>query len=519
MMASRTKSLRSKRRYKAKPAKASGIALLIAIFVLLLVAVVGIAMVVASGTESALTGNYHASTAAYYAATAGLEEARGRLSPKNLKYFGTTDPNFLPPAGTTWDLGYVRYVINPLPGETVDPLSGNSNDYPDNEYNTEFMPGYSLAVAAGNGTVQYANSVNVGAGFPGPLYKWVRINAVTEQSLGFDVDGINGLDNTVPVFYDGTELNMNGIGQQALEVTALAALPNGTRKMVQYIVGPTSKIQDYLNTPPSPSLYFYAAVTLLGSNTTWNFPYSDYTYFFVDGNDNATCPSGATAGPSQFALGVSSSAEPAQDGGQNKMPRNPPAAGNYTGLTSNFPPPPMATPSIGDLSAKLPLNLQKPSGIEALIQFLNDNADVVINGPATGSDLPSTMSATNPATVFVNGDLTLYGATNGYGILVVTGKFNYTSTDNWKGLVFIIGQGWATEVAGGGSGGRFDGAVFIAESRDSSGSVWSDVHGLGDSYIDFNNGRGSSFYYSACWIHEVLKPTNFKILSFHEIPQ
>lgn len=178
----------------------------------------------------------------------------------------------------------------------------------------------------------------------------------------------------------------------------------------------------------------------------------------------------------------------------------------------------MATPSIGDISAKLPLNLQKPSGIEALIQVLHDNADVVITGPATGSDLPSTMSSTNPKTVFVNGDLNLYGNTNGYGILVVTGDFNYTADDSWKGIVFIIGKGKAVE-SGGTAGGRFDGAVFIAESRNSSGSVWSDGHGLGDSYIDFNNGHGSSFYYSSCWIHEVLKPTNFKILSFHEIPQ
>ena len=40
----------------------SGIALLISIFVLLLISVVCIALIVSSGTESALAGNYRSST-------------------------------------------------------------------------------------------------------------------------------------------------------------------------------------------------------------------------------------------------------------------------------------------------------------------------------------------------------------------------------------------------------------------------------------------------------------------------
>ena len=74
-----------------------GIALLISIFILLLISVVGIALIVSSGTESALAGNYRASTSVYNAALAGLEEVRGRLSPKNPNAFPTTDPTFLPP--------------------------------------------------------------------------------------------------------------------------------------------------------------------------------------------------------------------------------------------------------------------------------------------------------------------------------------------------------------------------------------------------------------------------------------
>src|SRR5215472_944253 len=101
----------------------AGIALLIAIFVLLLIGVAGIALVVSSGTESALAGNYRSSTAVYYAAVAGLEEARARLRSNSPNYFGTTNPTFLPPAGTPLAVCTPVYVLNPDPaaGEVVTP--------------------------------------------------------------------------------------------------------------------------------------------------------------------------------------------------------------------------------------------------------------------------------------------------------------------------------------------------------------------------------------------------------------
>ena len=52
-----------KRRYKTKSrAREAGVALIIAIFALLLISVVAIALVVSSGTDSALQSNYRTST-------------------------------------------------------------------------------------------------------------------------------------------------------------------------------------------------------------------------------------------------------------------------------------------------------------------------------------------------------------------------------------------------------------------------------------------------------------------------
>ena len=63
--------------------KESGVAMFIAIFALLLISVVAIALVVSSGTDSSLAGNYRTASSAYYGGVAGLEEARGRLLWKN----------------------------------------------------------------------------------------------------------------------------------------------------------------------------------------------------------------------------------------------------------------------------------------------------------------------------------------------------------------------------------------------------------------------------------------------------
>src|SRR5271163_2689143 len=89
-----------------------GIALLIAIFVLLLISVVAIALLVSSGTETALGANYRSSSTVYYAALAGLEEARGRLLPKNPNYFGTSTIPSGTSLATALPLGYAIYVVN-----------------------------------------------------------------------------------------------------------------------------------------------------------------------------------------------------------------------------------------------------------------------------------------------------------------------------------------------------------------------------------------------------------------------
>ena len=169
----------------------AGVALLIAIFTLMLVSVVAISLIVAAGMESSLSGNYRSATSGYYAAKSGLEEARGRLLPRNPDYFNTTSAAFVPRNGRgPLGLHEVRYVTNPTGGEDVLAI------YPDTEYDSEFGGG-----SLGGATMRTIASISPNAGIPGALYKWVRINPVTEKSLNLDVDGDHVKDPTTLLYF------------------------------------------------------------------------------------------------------------------------------------------------------------------------------------------------------------------------------------------------------------------------------------------------------------------------------
>ncbi len=120
-----------KKHIKTRRRPQEGIALLIAIFVLLLISVVAIALLVSSGTETALGANYRSSSTVYYAALAGLEESRGRLLTKNPNHFNAA---VIP---TPFPLGWTVYVINRSLGDNVVPWD-QTNQYYDKEYKTEF---------------------------------------------------------------------------------------------------------------------------------------------------------------------------------------------------------------------------------------------------------------------------------------------------------------------------------------------------------------------------------------------
>ncbi|HTQ62808.1 MAG TPA: pilus assembly PilX N-terminal domain-containing protein [Candidatus Solibacter sp.] len=480
-----------------------GIALLIAIFVLLLVSVVAIALLVSSGTETALGANYRASSTVYYAALAGLEEGRGRLLPKNPNYFGIS---YIP---SPFPVGQTFYMINRFTGDNIAPWD-QANQYYDKEYKTEF------GVEASSTSWGSRPSVwdNNAQGIPGPVFKWVRINAVTEQAIFTDVNN-NGSWDLTPLYYDLGHVDFNGnawpslvVGStatatQALEITALAELPSGSKKILQYLVAPVT-----LN------LSFPAALTMDGYSDAFSSP--DHSAFQISGNSDGGDPACSSMPYPVPAIGVPDSLDVnyVKNGnpgpGSTGIPVSPTnETGNFTGTGP--------TPSVAQVLP--PPNIQTVQSLDQISQIVFQNADATLAGPATEANLPAAMSNSNPMTIAVQGDFHLGSGFTGYGLLLVTGNFTYDTGSNWNGIVLVIGQG-SVAATENGAGGTFNGAMLVAQTRDSLGNLLPGPHPGPATFTDTvgpNVGRG--IIYNCSWIKSSQAPITYKVLSFHEIPQ
>jgi hypothetical protein len=319
------------------------------------------------------------------------------------------------------------------------------------------------------------------------MYKWVRINAITvpsEAKAGVNVGSPGG--SSTPLLYNNSTLTINPPGAQALEITSLASMGNGSQRMLQYVVAP---ITYDLNLLP-------AALTLmgpLGPNVTFTGPGASLT---EDGTDTIAAPGCAPGGASVAGIGVGGGSDLTNITGQNVTP------------TPTPPAPPGAS------LVTVPSNLQSVGALETLAQTVENNRDnPILPGPQTQTVFPPWMSATAPATVAVDGDLDLSTWTGtGYGVLLVTGTLTYNPSSTWNGLVLVIGQGNVTSAGSGGGG--FFGAVVVARTRDAGGNTLANFGPT--SWIASG---GATIKYSSCWVNNVQPPISYKILSFREIPQ
>ena len=475
-----------------------GVALLIAIFSMMLISVLALSLLLLSGSESSIAGNYRTSTQSWYAAYAGIEEARGRMWEKDPNYFGTSLPS--PMA-----VGQVLYITNPANGETVTPTTA-TNKYYDSEYNSEF--GTQASSLGSNATTISSVSTISGTGLNGPLYKWIRITPKTEYAANMSIDGSSPpYDNTKAIFYDGIGQFLQGATLPAAEVnnpqaqvyriTSYAVLPNGAKRILQ-----TDVAHVIIN------MQFPAALTLDGPTPSFSAASSNpYVVSGADANPGTgNCPPIQASKP---AIGVVQSSDVSPVG--SAIPSN--RQSNYTGGG-------LSTPSVGNVSSNLPLSEQTPAQLENLVAQIESVADYVVQGPATS--LPNYGSATNPVTIVVdspnNGataNLTLSGNITGYGVLVVRGSYNPSGTVGWNGVVLVIGQGGGVVGTGGGNN-SYNGAIFIANTRDSSGNLLSS---LGAPTFNWSGGGGNGIQYNSCTINNATGSQTYRILGFHEVPQ
>jgi Tfp pilus assembly protein PilX len=255
-----------------KSKRERGVALIFAIFTLLLVSALAASLVFMSNTETSLNTNYRSERVSAFSAKSGMEEVRDRMSalaaanllPDQLN--GNPLPGVFPPAANS-----ILYVVNEgtAPG-TVQPwVAGNA--YMDDELCHDFAgvqagaqpasdvrcttaPTAAMLVAAENAAAPVASTYPWAGTKAALTYKWVRVTL--KQSGSNQNYPVNAASPATQVCWNGsTEMLVNApdlICQDNIDpasltvppaiksatpvymITALAVSSNGSaRKMIQ----------------------------------------------------------------------------------------------------------------------------------------------------------------------------------------------------------------------------------------------------------------------------------------------
>src|SRR5262249_9122913 len=148
------------------------------------------------------------------------------------------------------------------------------------------------------------------------------------------------------------------------------------------------------------------------------------------------------------------------------------------------------TPSVSNVYGALGETMTQPTGYKALL-----DAAAAAPGANSYSTSPSNISlgsSSSPVVDYVNGDLSLSGNSNGYGVLVVTGTLTMSGNFSWHGIVFVIGNGVAH--FNGGGNGQIVGTMWVADIWDNY-TTQNLLSSMGSPSISWNGGGGNGVQY------------------------
>jgi hypothetical protein len=283
------------------------------------------------------------------------------------------------------------------------------------------------------------------------------------------------------------------------------------------------------------------ALTLDGPDPTIaNMPNSNN--FVINGNDANSCTETADAAHPAIAGYDDPNADPPTNSVEtieDSLPR----PDHYTGDGS--------TPSVENVYGSLGDTLSTPLGLFDMMQAVKASAQTSPNGHCCDSNIlfgsgpncgssPSScttytdamgntqsipkLSASSTVINYVDGDLTLSGNTDGYGILAVTGKLTMSGNFKWYGVVLVVGDGIAD--LGGGGNGKVVGTVLVAK-------IWDNhtdknlLSNLGAPAMSWNGGGGNGIQFDHCWSTNLMYNIPFtpppstkplKVLSLRMLP-
>jgi hypothetical protein len=524
-----------------------GIAMMVALLALLLLAAIGMGMMFMADTENSVNNNYRDSQKAYFAARAGAEQARLLLvkdATVNAKAFALGMPTS---AGQT---GMV-YLLNPTGGETIDPttLGASSpslatNPFMDDQLcweryaNLGLTPGTGSCGSNGSGTQLLTTNASFQAAVmaaPGSAaadalpFKWVRItnkqNLMGAMSATTKVNGALPVGNQV--CWDGsTEIvsilatpcqNQTPALMPVWELTSLAVTPKvganpGSRRMVQMEVALNPPL-----IPPAP-ISVQAPVSLQGS-------------YVLNAYDNCACSCTTTGnGNNQVTACLPRAGQPVNACAssahaiytQNDVSTN----GNSGTTTTSFGADPTSTASVQHVnpwpnSLNIDNLINKYKAGATLPNYTCSGTQDLTTTPATykncgtqtsqhfgtyPSGLPTepALGSYTPVTEYIPGSVHLTSDASGSGILIVDGDLDINGGLNWYGLILVRGK--VSFTGGAGASTNLFGAILAGDDVNASNQPQTD-----------NFGGSINFQYDVCALKRLGGTTPPQLLATHEI--
>jgi hypothetical protein len=524
--------------------KQKGIALIVALLALVLLSAIGVGLMFMADTENSINNNYRDSQKAYFAARAGAENVRLMLAtgaPLNAQAQLLTMPSSALPTG-------VIYVMNPTPGDVIDPKAGSDligNPFLDDELCQERFVNLGLTastgpcVGAGSGSLPpqtpYFSLPTVAptsADIPGLnganalAFKWVRITN-KQNLMGFPnlpVSTAAGTTAGQQICWDGTKevplsgatscILMTPVANPVWLLTSLAVTPKigqnpGSRRMVQMEVALSPPL-----IAPAP-ISTQAPVGLQGS-------------FVINSYDNCTCKCTTTSSGNNTSTSCgnlnatticNSLANPAPaiytggtvavsgGAGQTTTPfGSDPTQG---ASVQNVDPWPY---NIDDLINQYKAGASSPGySCTGTQNFFATPATYLNCGTQTSqtfgtypSGLPTEPTSVNSVTEYIPGSVKLTSDANGAGILIVDGDLEVNGGLNWYGLILVRGK--VSFTGGAGQNVNLYGSILAGQDVNATDQAQGDTFG------------GSiNFHYDVCAMKNLNGSRPPRMLASHEL--
>jgi hypothetical protein len=528
-----------------------GIAMMVALLALLLLAAIGMGLMFMADTENSVNNNYRDSQKAYFAARAGAEDARLLLARD-----ATLNGNAM--ALNTGNAGapfHMIYLENPTNGEPIDPTTAGgstlaTNPYLDDQLCWERFAHLNLTPGAGpcgsNGqggqlltdsTSFTATTMTQTAGVNGSdalPFKWVRITAKQNLMGALGTSGTKVAsapandqqvcwDGSQEIVVGGTCASVSPTVMPVWEITSLAVTPKvganpGSRRMVQMEVALNPPL-----IPPAP-ISVMAPVSLQGSyilnaydnckcscTSTGNGDHQVTACVPRAGQPANACASSAHAIYTQNSVGVignsgstitSFGSDPTSGTtttvGPSVQGVNPwPNSLNINNLIAKY----SAGASVPNYTCTGTQNL---TTTPAIYKDCGTQSSQQFGTYPTGLPLEPALGSYTSVTEYIPGSVHLTSAASGSGILIVDGDLDINGGLNWYGLILVRGK--VSFTGGAGASTNLYGAILAGDDVNATNQPQGD-----------NFGGSINFQYDVCALNRIGGSTPPQLLATHEI--